>query len=172
MKSSSTFHISVFFMLVWVCSMPFITLAQRNSVERQAEMDAKRDAETDTNKSSWACLGSAICLSGILGGAVGSTRPQSFSEGRGQLVSDQQSNGFGIGIAAGCLIPGVVAYTYKLKPLPERLIGKSPEYVDFYTSVYRTRAIQLRTRWTAVGFTLAGCGTSLLVTAYFVDWLR
>ena len=166
MKMSSTFHISVFLMVVLVCSMPFIALAQQNSVEEQAKMAAKRDAETDTNQSAWFGVG---CASTILGGAVGigvgSLGPQSSQNILSPFISDQQGDGCGIGMIVGCLIPFLVADNYKVEPRPERLLGKSPEYVDFYTSAYKTRVRQLRKISVATGYAFAGCFGSMLAIA-------
>ena len=166
MKISSTFHISVFLMIVLVCSMPFISLAQQNSVVEQAQ----RDAETDTNQSAWFCVG---CASTILGGAagwgVGSLGPQSFS-GYHFGISDQQGYGCGIGMILGYfLILVVVADNYKIEPLPECLLGKSPEYVDFYTDVYKTRVQQLRGISATGGSVFAGCGVSSLLVYLLMD---
>ena len=174
MKISSTFHISVFLTVVLICSMPFITLAQQNPVEEQAKMDAKRDAETDTNPSAWFCVG---CASTILGGAVGFgvgslvslLGPRSFD---GWLpTTEQKSNGCCIGMTIGYLIPFAVAANYKIEPRPEHLLGKSPEYVDFYTDVYKTRVRQLRAREAAVGSVFAGCGVSSLLVYLLMEEL-
>lgn len=57
MKISSTFHVSVLFMTVLMFSMPFVTLAQQNSVESEARADAEADAEADTDQRFWFVVG-------------------------------------------------------------------------------------------------------------------
>ena len=153
-------------MAVLIFTTPFTTLAQQNSVEVQAKMAAKRDAETDTNKVLWTGVGCAICLSTVLGGfvgvGIGSLGPQSYSGGCLQLISDEQMCGLCIGAPVGCLIPLIVINTYRLVPPPERLLGKSPQYVDFYTDAYKTRIQLLRMGW-AAGGTLIGLSALVLV---------
>ncbi|RKU23240.1 hypothetical protein C6500_01890 [Candidatus Poribacteria bacterium] len=36
-------------------------------------------------------------------------------------------------------------------PLPQRLLGKLPKYVDFYTAAYKTKVQQRRTAFVAMG---------------------
>ena len=171
MKTNLTirFPFLALFMMVLIFSTPFTTLAQQISVEEQAKTAAKRDAETDTNKLLWAGTGFAIPFIAIIGGCVGlrvgSMVPsQSYSGSGIQLFSSEGAWGACIGMTVGCLIPFVVAYNYKLEPLPEHLLGKSPEYVDFYTSAYKTKTRQLRLKSAEMGI-----GTALalqLLIAY------
>ena len=54
----------------------------------------------------------------------------------------------GLWFLAGCLgnIPGIiVAYAVEPTPPATRLLGKSPEYVAFYTDAYREKAKKLQT---------------------------
>ncbi len=155
MKTNLTFQspFLVFLMAVLIFTAPFTTLAQQDSVEVQAKMAAKRDAETDTNKWLWTGVGCGTYVStglGIFIGLVaGSLGPQTASGS--SYISDSQACGICIGATAGCLIPFIVAFNYKLEPPPERLLGKSPEYVDAYTSAYKTKVRRLRTKRAAVG---------------------
>lgn len=143
MKTNLTFR-SLFlalFMVVLIFTWSFTTLAQQISAEAQA----KRDAEADVNNLLWAGVGCAvfpsIALGGLIGWGAGSLGPQSnVSDG----VSSQQACGVSIGAMVGCLVPLAVAYNYKLTPPPERLLGKSPEYIDVYTDTYKKRTRQLR----------------------------
>lgn len=125
MKINTTFHVLVFLMAVLTLSMPFITLAQQNSVEAQAIVDAATvDANKDVNKPLW--LGTGCLLSGLL-----------FLPGW-----------------YGCLLPPVgLAGTYFYRPAPPlaRLMGKSPEYVDVYTSTYKSKRGTIQAQWAAAG---------------------
>ena len=54
----------------------------------------------------------------------------------------------GLWFLAGCLgnIPGIiVAYAVEPTPPATRLLGKSPEYVAFYTDAYKEKAKKLQT---------------------------
>jgi hypothetical protein len=64
-----------------------------------------------------------------------------------------------VGGVAGALIPFILMiYAYEQNPPPQRLIGKSPEYVNFYTDAYRTKARSIRTKSAA-----ADAGGCLLI---------
>ena len=116
-------------------------------------MTAKRDAETDTNKWLWTGVGCSTYFTTVLGMgiglAAGSVGPQTTSGS--SYISDSQGYGVCIGATAGCLIPFIVVFNYKLEPPPERLLGKLPEYVDAYTSAYKTKVRRLGTKRAAVG---------------------
>ena len=64
-----------------------------------------------------------------------------------------------VGLTVGVLTPLVSIYRYQPHPPPKRLIGKSPEYVEFYTHAYKAKTQLLRTKLAAVG-AVTGCGLS------------
>lgn len=100
MKIGSVYHILVFFVVILVFSISFVTFAQQNSELSEAVVAAERDAKTDVDQSDWWIRG--CCLFG----------------------ASQAGN---------------VA-----EPSPERLVGKSPEYVEVYTQVYKAKAKNLQ----------------------------
>lgn len=57
------FRTSVFFMVLLIFSIPFITFAQQVSVRTEAVAAAERDAETQINKNVWRIFG---CVGGLL----------------------------------------------------------------------------------------------------------
>ena len=57
------FKILAFLMAVLIFSMPFVTLAQQNSVQAEAMAAAERDAETNVNTPLWFWGG---CVGGVL----------------------------------------------------------------------------------------------------------
>ena len=68
--------------------------------------------------------------------------------------------------AVGCLFTGlgtIVAYVMEPSPPASRLMGKSPEYVAFYTDAYKSKAKSIQGR-TA----LTGCGITLGVYAAYI----
>ena len=58
----------------------------------------------------------------------------------------------------GGLIPLIGIYNYQGDPPPERLLGKSAKYVEFYTDAYKTKTRSLRTKWAAIGTAAAVIG--------------
>ena len=69
----------------------------------------------------------------------------------------------GVGSLVGSSVPNFLINNYRLSPLPERLIGKSSVYVDFYTDTYKTKTQRLRRKSAAIGALVsAGCMIILL----------
>ena len=169
------FQVLVFCMAVLTFSLPFAACAQQNSVHVAAETDAaqdvnamrfeakvaaERDASNDINKLSWFGAGvgtlAAGCLGGIVGMLVGnSIAPRDSSEPSGLMPFDDISGGAvvvgSVGCAVGLSLPIWAIYKYQPPPPPERLIGKSPEYIEFYTEAYKAETRSIRIKWAAVG---------------------
>ena len=160
------FHTFVAVMAMLTFSMPFIILAQQNSVRTEvseavaahdinavnleARAAAEQDAINDVNKLSWFVTG---CAASSVGGLVGALA----SNSTGTLIA-----------AAGALVPLIWIHTYEPNLPPNRFIGKSPEYIDFYTNAYRKQAKRLRTV-SALGGCIVGCiGVSLGFSALFI----
>ena len=62
MKTSLTFYLLVLSAALLVPSAPFVTLAQQNSVQAEAVVDAERDAQEYADSSHWflmGCIGQA-----------------------------------------------------------------------------------------------------------------
>ena len=176
MKISSLFHILIFFMSILTFSTPFVTIAQQNSVmfetgtdgaqnARAMEIDAKtaaeQDTSSDTNKILWFGAGFAafaiscpvgVCIGDCVGGLID---PSYILDGTGQRV------GMFIGLTVGILTPLIRIYSHQPHPPPERLIGKSPEYVEFYTDTYKAKTRSLQTKLVAAG-AATGCGLMML----------
>lgn len=140
-------------MVVLTFSHPFLILAQQNSAEAQA----KQDAEADLNKSLWIGVGCAVLPSIWLGGALVGLCAGSLDQSGGDfIISEQEACGALIGMIFGCSVPLTLVYNYRLTPPPERLLGKSPEYIDVYIDAYKTRTRQLRGQYAAVGCVSVG----------------
>ncbi len=153
-------------MVVLICSHPSVVLAQQNSAEAQAKLDA----EADFNKWPWRIFGFSGCLgvgfTTAVGAAIGSTADTGF------LEFDNMIRGGCCGFIGGSAVLGglILNYaSYKITPPAERLIGKSPEYVDVYTDVYKAKTRQLRIKSTAAGAAvlpvigIVGAGLSMVI---------
>ena len=128
-KISSTFHVSVLFMAVLTFSMPFVTIAQQNSVQAEAATTAEADANKDVSR--LLCFSAGCVLSAV----------------------------FFLPSPYGYVLPpvGIIgSYFYQPEPPPSRFIGKSPEYVTVYTLTYKSKRGNTQARWTAAGC-LSGC---------------
>ena len=175
MKINSTFHVLIFLMAVLIFSMPFVSFSQQNSVQvetetaapqdaftmsLEAKAAAERDASINFNQPLW-CLGGGaiVTLAGVSGAALGFGVGQAIDPAQGcELISTGMIvgciGGWGIGLSA----PLYAIYKYRGTVPSERLIGKSPEYVEIYTKVYRQKIGLLRTTRAAAGAALIHLG--------------
>ncbi len=174
LKFLSLFMALIMVMLIF--TQPSVILAQQNSVESQAKIAAERDAETDVNKLLWGSAGlSVAAFWGLVGFA---TFEISRISARGsELIGDEAASSWtnalvakllsqpavytGIGLGCGLSLLTAIGITLPSTPPPERLIGKSPEYVDFYINAYRAKARRLKGSSTIIG-AAAGCGLGLI----------
>ncbi len=158
MKTRSTFHASVFLMAVSVFSMPIVTLAEQNAEvpasRATIEPDklqaivatAKADAERDVNGVIWfagsflgSVVGGTVAVYSCGTYALASVTADIAGSCLGGEAGSVDSTPFlligGCGLALFSL-PIAYALLDTQSPPPERLLGKSPEYVTAYTSVY------------------------------------
>ena len=142
MKIRSTFHVLVFLMAVLIFSMPFVTLAQQNVEPAEAITDAEKDAMV--------------------------AKATADAERDAQADTDT-TFWFIIGCFGSVL--GFLYANFDVPTVPaERLIGKSPDYVTVYSSVYvrkskavrQDRVIKGCVTSAITGVVLYGC---LIVTA-------
>lgn len=65
MHITSMFHVFVCLMVILVLSLPFVSLAQQNTIQEQAIADAEQDVSVDVNGSLWflgGCLGNITVI--------------------------------------------------------------------------------------------------------------
>ena len=175
MKLQIPFQMLSLLMTVLMFNMPSVTLAQQNPVQAEAITTAEQDAINDVNKLLWFVAGLAASSVGgpvgcLAGCAVGSIiQPPPSSDFLIFTISDAQLVGGVVGFAAGALGPLLWIRAYEPNLPPNRFIGKSPEYIDFYTDAYKKKAKSLRTK-SAVGGWAVGCiGGFALVFSAFSD---
>ena len=153
------FRISVLLMatLLLFSAMP-VSLAQQSAVQAEAEADAN----SDMPKVRWFMLGAVSSTAGCILGCVGGclvgrildpgTAPDFF------IYTPVTSDGQASCLIAGAFLLGVLAvptavfeYPHNPNPPPERLLGKSAEYVEAYTQAYRAKTVSLRNRLVTAG---------------------
>lgn len=62
---------------------------------------------------------------------------------------------------------GVDLYPHNVTPPPERLLGKSPEYIEAYTQIYTSKITSLRKRLVIAGSITGNAGFALaMLLAY------
>ena len=159
MKTRSIFHVSVFIMIVLVFSMPFITFAQQYDDSDFAILHAERDAKNDVNESKWfltGCLGGALVVI-----AISISEQDSIAEPVGGLLGTCRLAGLGF-------LTGY-AILHSPSPPPERLLGKSPEYVVSYVNTYVNRVKLRRTLSSTAG--CIGGYFGMFVIAVSQEWI-
>ena len=167
MENKTLFNetLMVFLMAMLVFSIPCVAASD-------VEADAKRDAEKDTksfNELKWfagGCLGSACPY------ILGSTYLVAGS--RGIHLEDHIPKPFILGpkvtdfcclsfFGAGVLLPIGYAALHSPTPPAEQFLGKSADYVNAYTTVYRRRVKEQRVKLSAIGCMIGtSIGTSIL----------
>ena len=170
MKKRSTSLISVLLTVFLVFSMLFMTFAQQNpkyeDERAAAKADAERDAANDVNKLIWggvSCVAGAVGITGcLLGGlivAFGAEYGDGWSDEEILITSLLTCGGGGI----VAFSPVVLAGSMKPTPPSERLLGKSPEYVDTYVNTYVRKVRQHRRRASVNGLGYAAMGTGIVL---------
>ncbi len=159
-------YILVFWGTVLTFSAFFATLAQQNPVQSEAETAAvqalnavrleaqaaaESDASSDINK--LACF-TAGAGAAIIGGGCGLVYlvETYYDPDFSQLAASVGGLASGVGIFATL----IGTYSYPPNPPPEKLIGKSPEYVMFYADAYRDKTRSLRIKSAVTGVAIGG----------------
>ena len=142
------FRISVLLMAILLIfsTMPVSLAQQQDSVQAQAEADAS----ADMSKDKWFALGAAGstvgCLLGCIGGSL--LGGPSYASGNSQAYFMLA----GSVLCGVCAVPiAVFRYPHNVTPPPERLLGKSPEYIKAYTQAYKSRTVLLRKIFVTAG---------------------
>ena len=156
--------------------MPFTTFAQQNPVKAEAEVAAAQnvyalsleaktaaelDASSDLDRALWWIGGGAgVTLLGSVGGIAGLAVGGVIDPPQGcELITTGiivgALTGYGIGIFSS--LYGI--YNYRGAVPSERLIGKSPEYIEIYTEAYRRKIGLMRA-------TRAGAGAAIIYLSY------
>ena len=146
MKISLRSHVSIFLIVVLTLSAP-ISFSQQNLGIIEAKITAERDARSDVGKTKW--LGGGFLLTGA---TILILRIIAEAE------NDSPTLGFLIS-GSSCLLHGgglAAAFMSESPPPPSRLLGKSPEYVNFYTDAYRTESRRTKALWGVIG-SVSGC---------------
>lgn len=149
MKLNSTFHVLVFFMAALTLFMPFVTLAQENSSQIESE-DVTHQISVDV---------------------LAKTAAERDAEADTKQVLWIGGN-FLLGLVGGCVLGSVGllgAYLYE-PPVPaSRLMGKSPEYVMFYTDAYKAKSRDLHLRSAFIGCLGGSVVSGCVLASYFND---
>lgn len=169
MTDHHTFRTCVVLTAVLTLSMPFVALSE-NTVYLGARTAAQRDVNNDFDKGLWYAAGAAPVIGTVVGTFTGCYLG-SIIFPSDNLSYFFPSDGEIIGASVGCVVLGLVPFmiisnsitNYQPTNLPaDRLIGKTPEYVEFYTEFYKQKTKALRKSSALMGGSVA-TGIGLLV---------
>lgn len=150
-------HTLIVFMIVLTFTTPLATLAEQNPV-LEAKSDAARDARKDTNEVIWFCINAGGLPVAMMGG---------YTAGY-YLLNPLLENSICSGVGgATCGLISCSSYfailgllTPQITIPPNKLIGKSPEYVETYVKIYKRKVGMRRVIPTGVGC-LVGYGIAV-----------
>ena len=134
------------------------------ALQLEALVTAEQDASGDVNKLGWFGAGLATSviigpLAAYAGNVIGGKIDP--ATGSGFLFYDAVSDGEIIGTFTGFFIgvagPLILIYNYDPDPPSKRLVGKSPEYIEYYTETYTAKAKSIRRRSATGGCLFTGC---------------
>ena len=129
-------------------------LGKHNPIRLQAKADAESDAKDDVDVLAYFGKGmSATFAAGMCGLMTGFIADLTLGYGQDNLFYMTASMS-----AAGVLSLLMRYYIRPLNPPPERLIGKSAEYVKFYAEAYRAKMRSYQIKSVAMG-SIFGCMT-------------
>ena len=123
-------------------------------IKIQAKYDAEQDADNAFYEWIWIGLGgTGVALTGFAGGGIGALAGVTILQSDDAVTTACLTIGC-IGAGSVFFMGGAVYGIYKWFPVtlpPERLIGKSPEYVQAYTAAYKKRIGWLRASRATIG---------------------
>ena len=150
------------FSVVWVIALTGcgakhyenMPLAEQNPIHFQAKADAESDAKRDVDVLAYFGRGvSATFAAGMCGLMTGFIADLTLEYGQDDLFYMTASMS-----AAGAFSLLIGYYIRPPNPPPERLIGKSAEYVKFYAEAYRAKMRSYQIKSVAAG-SIFGCMT-------------
>ncbi len=129
-------------------------LGEQDPIRFQAKADAESDTKRDVDVPAYFGKGmSATFAAGMCGLMTGFIADLTLGYGQDNLFYMTASMS-----AAGILSLLIRYYIRPPHPPPERLIGKSPEYVKFYADAYRAKMRSYQIKSVAAG-SIFGCMT-------------
>jgi len=137
-----------------------------DAVRSAAAADVLQDVPKDVKQRTWCLRGGCFGVLGLAAGGVLSGLAQ-----EAKLVSDDMQQLYIAGIfapIAGVVLARYWAYKSSPVPPPERLLGKSPAYIDAYTQAYRSKIRSYRFQCALYGV-LAVDGAAAALVSYSLE---
>ena len=116
---------------------------------------AEGDASRDVNKLLWFSVGvGSVVIIGPLGAYAGYVVIEEIIDPFSGVLA---------GFVVGATAPLFLIDNYDPDPPSERLVGKSPDYIDYYAKTYKSKARSIRKRSAMAGCLFGGCLLAFIV---------
>ena len=114
----------------------------------------RADASADTNRLLWFSMG---CGSGAIGTYL--------------FLLGLESASAEVAVAGGVLgaVPEIMIQVGNAPPPTDRLIGKSPEYVEVYVASYKEEKADIKRGWGILGLLLGSVGGVIIAIKTLID---
>lgn len=168
--------------IVWVialtgCGLKYYEKMPHDAINLQAKADAESDAKHDANALAYLGAGVSVPFAavpcGYMTGCVGAL-----------IIGNEQDSSSCLTASLGSAkdyLPAITAlagstaalslliahHSRPPNPPPERLIGKSSEYVKFYADAYRSKMRSYRMRAVAAGSIVGGTAMTIMYAIIF-----
>ena len=165
--------------IVWViafagCSLKHYETMSHDVIGLQAKTDAESDASHDANALAYLGAGVSIPFAaapcGYMTGCVSALIVENGQGSSSCITASLGSAKYYLPVitavaGSAAVLSLLIAYHSRPpNPPPERLIGKSPKYVQFYAKVYRSKMRSYRMRAVAAG-SIVGCTAMTIMSA-------
>ena len=157
MKLHLKFHCFAIFISILIGIAPITTFAQQqaNTEALTAKADAELHAKNDFEKITWMGVGLCVPVLSVATGCITSYALEKAKGGdptfAGYVYGYFNTTGMVGGAGLVCYGSAYWIYYHETAPPAERLLGKSPEYIEHYTTTYQNKMRSERIKWTLLG---------------------
>ena len=135
MKKVSTFYIAVYLMIGLTVDTPFVSYAQQVDKKTEATTTSKQETNADTKM-------------------IATVKGVAERDVKADFRNHERLSWFTLGL--GCNACGfAAAYFADAQPPVDRLLGKSPDYVNFYVDTYESELQKNRMIYAGAGCVLS-----------------
>ena len=167
------------FLIVWIialtgCGLKHYETMPHDAIHLQAKTDAESDASQDANALAYFGAGVSVPFAaapcGYMTGCVSALIVENGPGSSSCITASLGSAKYYLPVitalaGSAAVLSLLIAYHSRPpNPPPERLIGKSPKYVQFYAKVYRSKMRSYRMRAVAAG-SIVGCTAMTIMSA-------
>lgn len=141
----------ILLVILVIFSMPLYA-----SEQEQARLQAAEDAKQDFKSFRWITTGAGCWLIGTIVGGLTAEGLDRISSGGLDDIGSIVAISCLVGISASCFPAFILSDAIPIRTLPDRLLGKSPAYIEAYTLEYTSKIKQYRRKRLIMGIPMTG----------------